>query len=78
MRGRRPRSKNGFQSVFEAPELLCFRVYPEKIENEIYEGVAVAGSPTAGSATGMGLGNVSSGIKRKNPDDDEEPDDAVR
>ncbi len=50
-RGWRLRSKNGFHSVFEAPELFFFRFYREKIEKKFYEGVAVAGSPTAGSAT---------------------------
>jgi hypothetical protein len=54
VRGWRLRSKNGFQSVFEAPELLFFRFYREKIEKKFYEGVAVAGSPTAGSATEYG------------------------
>jgi hypothetical protein len=34
-----------------ATELLFFRFYREKIEKKFYEGVAVAGSPTAGSAT---------------------------
>jgi hypothetical protein len=51
--GRRSRSTNGFQSVFEASELLSFRFYREKIEKKIYEGVAVAGLPTAESATDL-------------------------
>jgi hypothetical protein len=51
VRGWRLRSKNRFQSVFEAPELLFFRFYREKIEKKIFEGVAVAGSSTARSAT---------------------------
>ncbi len=51
VRGWRLRSKDGFQIVFKALELLFFRFYREKIEKQIYEGVALARSPTAGSAT---------------------------
>jgi hypothetical protein len=51
VRGWRLQSKNGFHSVFEAPEVLSFRFYREKIEKKFYEGVAVAGSSTTESAT---------------------------
>jgi hypothetical protein len=48
--------KKRFSRVFEASELLFFRFYREKIEKNFYEGVAVAGSPTAGSATVQDIG----------------------
>jgi hypothetical protein len=38
VRGCRLRSKDGFQIVFKALELLFFRFYREKIEKKIFEG----------------------------------------